>query len=168
MAVTAKNSSKLQKSLAMVIVACIAILFFSSFDKIQSKSRDAKRLSDAQEVLRAMELYFDRHGSYPTTDDLDYGGFDTSIEPRGQAPDFMSVLVQDKILSQYPQDPINDEYYYYRYQKFPRGSFGCNRPFVIFQIFNFETPQDSHGGGACPDRNFADEAPNGFTIMKFE
>ncbi len=163
-----KRSSKLQKSFAIVIVACVFILFFAGFDDIQAKSRDAKRISDAKDINRALELYFDRYAKYPDTVDSDYGGWDTTVEPEGHVEEFIPQLVSEGILSGHPRDSKNTTTYYYRYQKFPRGSFGCTRPFVIFQVFNFETIQDVHGSGACPNRNFADEAPNGFTIQKFE
>ena len=162
-----KKSTKLQKSLAMVITACVAIIFFTSFGDIQAKSRDTKRMSNANEISKALEIFFDKHASYPITVDNDYGGWDTSIEPEGQPNQFIPQLVSENILNSYPIDPKNDNTYYYRYQQFPRGSFRCDRPFIIFQIFNFETAQDNHGIGSCPDRNFADEAPNGFTIQKF-
>lgn len=163
-----KRSSRLQKSFAVVIVACVAIIFFAGFDDIQAKSRDAKRMSDAKDINQALELYFDQNATYPETIDFDYGGWDTTVEPEGHVEEFIPQFVNEGILSAHPRDIQNTTVYYYRYKKFPRGSFGCTRPFVIFQIFNFETIQDSHGSGACPDRNFADEAPNGFTIQKFE
>ena len=162
-----KKSSKLQKSLAMVIVTCVAIIFFASFDDIQAKSRDAKRMSNAQEINKALDIYYDKYGKYPVTEDEDYGGWDTTVEPEGELLQFIPQLVNEQILNSHAIDPKNDKIYYYRYQEFPRGSFLCDRPFVIFQVFNFETAQDNHGTGECPERNFADEAPNGFTIQKF-
>jgi len=161
-----KKSTKLQKSFAIVIVSCVAIIFFASFDDIQAKSRDAKRLSDASDINKALDIYFDKYSNYPDTIDEDYGGWDTTFEPDGQAMVFLPALVQNGILNNYPLDPKNNTVYYYRYQKFPRGSFGCRTDFIVFQVFNFETIQDNHGTGSCPERNFADEAPNGFTIMK--
>ncbi|MGB0757210.1 MAG: hypothetical protein ACPGO5_02015 [Patescibacteria group bacterium] len=163
-----KRTSKLQKSFAIVIVACIAIIFFSSFDDIQAKARDATRQSDVQDIVKAMDLYYDRFGKYPDTIDSDYGGWDTTIEPEGHPQQFMAELVKEGLLSGHPADPVNDNVYYYRYQSFPRGSFGCTRAFVVFQIFNFETIQEGHGSGDCPERDFISEAPNGFTIFRFQ
>lgn len=162
------KTSKLQKSFAIVIVACVAIIFFAGFDDIQAKARDTKRRADIKEIGRALELYFDRHGMYPQVMDSDFGGWDTTVEPDGQPLAFINALTDEGILSSIPQDPVNNKIYYYRYQRFEAGAFGCTRPFVVVQIFNYETGQDTHGSGSCPDRNFVDEAPNGFTIQKFE
>jgi len=162
------STSKLQKSFAIVIVACVAILFFASFDDIQAKARDTRRMSAVSDINRALELYFDRYGHYPEVIDTDYGEWDTTFEPGGTKVEFIPQLVEEKILNSVPRDPINNKIYFYRYQKFPKGSFGCAKAFVIFQVFNFETKQKSHGTGACPERSFTEEAPNGFTVQKFE
>ena len=52
--------------------------------------------------------------------------------------------------------------------RFEKGEYGCERPFAIFQVVNFETLVADNGEGACPERNFVLEAPNGYTIQWFE
>lgn len=162
------KTSKLQKSFAVLIVACVAIIFFAGFDNVRAKAHDTKRKSDAQDIARALELYIDKHGEYPDVEDDDYGGWDTTIEPTGNAPEFLNILVQENMLSEVPVDPVNNEVYFYRYQKFPLGAFGCTRPFVVLQIFNFEALNTDHGTASCPERDFTLEVPNGFSIQKFQ
>ncbi len=162
------STSKLQKSFAIVIVACVAILFFSSFDDIQAKARDTRRMAAVSDISRALDLYYDRYGSYPDVLDKDYGDWDTTFEPGGGKVEFISQLLKEGILNSVPRDPINNKVYFYRYKRFAQGSFGCAKSFIIFQVFNFETKQKTHGVGACPDHNFVDDAPNGFTVQKFE
>ncbi len=163
------KTSKLQKSFAVLIVACVAIIFFAGFDNVRAKARDTKRQSDAQDILRGLELYAARHnGLYPEVTDFDYGGWDTTIEPDNTQPRFVEGLVREGILSGYPADPVNNEVYFYRYQKFEAGDFGCTQPFIVFQIFNFEATHEDHGAAACPERDFGQEVPNGFSIQRFE
>ena len=48
------------------------------------------------------------------------------------------------------------------------GEYGCTDDFVVFQVFNFETIQKDRGNGECPEYDFTEEVPNGYTIQKFE
>lgn len=162
------STTKLQKSFAIVIVASVAIIFFSSFDDIQAKARDGKRKSDSQDISRALDLYFYRYEKYPEVVDEDFADWDTTFEPKGEPLIFIPQLVEENILNSVPRDPINNSTYFYRYRKFFAGEYGCSRNYIIFQVYNFETLQKDPGSGRCPDYDFAEEVPNGYTIQKFE
>ena len=64
----------------MVVIAIIAILtgiLLTEFNPAKSKARDAKRVSDLNQVQLALELYYDRCKEYPATVPLnanDYNG----------------------------------------------------------------------------------------------
>jgi prepilin-type N-terminal cleavage/methylation domain-containing protein len=54
----------------LVVIAIIGILasiVLVSLGSARAKARDAERLSDLKQVQTALELYWDDHGSYPTT-----------------------------------------------------------------------------------------------------
>ena len=54
----------------MVVVAIIGILsgiIITSLTGSKAKSRDARRVSDVNQIQLALEQYFDRCGQYPTT-----------------------------------------------------------------------------------------------------
>jgi prepilin-type N-terminal cleavage/methylation domain-containing protein len=54
----------------MVTVAIVGILMAivtSNFTTSRSRSRDAKRVSDINQIQLALELYFDRCDEYPAT-----------------------------------------------------------------------------------------------------
>ncbi len=160
-----KSTSKLRKSFALIIGACILIIFFVGFDDIRAKVRDTKRKADFNEIVKALDIYYDRHGHYPQAAD-DWQGWDMTIAPGGGDSSFLQPLFDENILASQVRDPLNTNNYFYRYQKFSFGSFDCLSDYYVLQIVNFETIQEDHGRGNCPKNNFVDEVPNGFTIMK--
>ena len=58
----------------LVVIAIIGLLastILASFTQVQTRNRDARRLSDLSQIARAVELYANENGSYPGT----YGTF---------------------------------------------------------------------------------------------
>lgn len=69
------------------IIGVLATLLISQLGVARAKSRDAKRVSDINQVRNALELYFDDNGEYLKTTD-------------------MADLKTDKYLSNVPNDPL--------------------------------------------------------------
>jgi type II secretory pathway pseudopilin PulG len=161
-----KNTNKLRTSFGLIIGICVVIIFFIGFDDIRARVRDTKRQADINEIVKALDIYYDRHGSYPEVTDDDWQGWDNTQESNGSEYSFLLPLYQEKILSSPIVDPLNNSNYFFRYKKFIYGSYQCQSEFYILQIVNFETAQDFHGQGSCPQYNFVEEIPNGFTIMR--
>ncbi len=159
------SKNKLRKSFAIIITGCIAVIFFVGFDNIRAKVRDVKRKADLKEIAKALDIYYDRYNEYPDTIDDDWNGWDATYEPKGGLYEFIPQLIEEEILIDIPRDPYNDENYFYRYKKFSYGSHKCLNEYYILQIVNFETLQEDHGKGNCPDFDFVTELPNGYTIM---
>ena len=132
------------------------------------KVKDTKRRADVKQVQTALAVYNQKFNQFPEVGDDDFRGWDTTYEPLGQPYEFLNILQENKIIDRVPRDPVNSDIYFYRYKKFPSGSFGCNRGFYILQVMNFEGQTEDHGWGSCPGRNFVDEAPNGYTIQVFD
>ena len=51
----------------MVILGILAVVGISSFRTSLAKSRDAKRKSDLEQVQRALEMYYNDNGNYPSS-----------------------------------------------------------------------------------------------------
>ena len=130
------------------------------------RMRDVKRQTDARQIRTVVEMYLTSFDSLPdneTNYDWDY-----SYNPE---TDKVSILFRGLIEKDFITpvfDPMNSEKYYYRYHKFKAGEYGCERNFAIFQIMSFEGKIRDRGQGICPERNFAAESPNGYTIQWFE
>ncbi len=101
----------------LVVIAIIGMLssvVLASLNTARAKARDARRLADMDQIIRALELFFHDHGHYPGSAEEgvpnsavfvgvnDLGGvFETAMEP---------------YLSPMPKDPRHDGVlYFYSY-----------------------------------------------------
>lgn len=159
---------RLQSVFSLSLILFLVVLTTISLDFIRNRVKDTKRLADVKQIQTALALFQSQFDVFPEVTDNDFNGWDTTIEPLGQPQEFLNILEQEKNIDRMPRDPVNSNIYYYRYQKFSANSFGCQKPFYILQIMNFEGEIKDHGFGSCPERNFADEAPNGYTVQVFE
>ncbi len=159
---------KMQRVFNLSLILFLIILSFIYFDFIRSKIRDVKRKADIRQLQTALSIYQSNFNEFPNVNDFDFQDWDTTFEPLNQEFSFINILEKENIIDQPVKDPINSARFYYRYKKFPANSFGCEQPFYILQIMNFENEIKDHGWGKCPERNFINEAPNGFTIQIFE
>ncbi len=161
------NYLKLRKVSFLVVACCLAALFFSGFDVILSKTRDVKRRADINVLVQALDLYYGKFGHYPESTD-DWQGWDLTSGYRESEPGFLQILKTEGFLDKTVVDSVNNVDYYYRYRKYPAGSFGCDRPFYILQIVNFELPAKNIGRGQCPDFDWTGTAANGYTVQRFD
>jgi len=157
---------KLKKVSFFIVAGCLALIFFSSFDLIVAKTRDVKRRADFKVLTSALDIYYDKHGYYPEGGD-DWRGWNMSYHPEGREAHFLESLKNEKIIDKDVRDPINDQDFYYRYQKYPAGSYGCAHPFYILQILSFGLTTNDIGQGKCPEMDWTELAPNGYTVQVF-
>ena len=162
------SAFRLSRIFAWLLVLTLIGLTAGYLGLIQGKVRDIKRRIDMRQLRTALAIYQDKFDLLPASDDNDVGGWDNSLEPSEHTKEFLNILKKKKIVEQDIIDPLNNDSYYYRYKKFPAGAYGCAKPFIILQINNFEVYTKDHGAGACPERNFAAEISNGYTIQIFE
>ena len=151
--------------LIMVIVVCTIIIFGLYMNGRWKRMRDIRRRADAQTIIKAIDIYYLNEGQLP--DNISDQDWDSTYNSENDNQNFLKEL-QDKGILSYIFDPKNSEEYQYRYHKFEAGEYGCNRPFAILQVKKFESGFSEIGGGACPDKNFVTEAPQGFTYQWFE
>lgn len=162
------TSLKLQRVFNLTIILFLIVLSVISLDFIRNRVKDTKRRADIKQLQTALAVYQDRFGHFPDVTDKDFRGWDATYEPLGQPQEFLSILEEKKIIDHVPRDPINSEVFFYRYRKFPANTYGCQKPFYVLQIMNLEGNHKDHGYGSCPERNFVNEAPNGYTIQVSE
>ena len=156
----------LGKILLVVFIVCLLIISMIYFTNRWSEIRDIRRQADTKSILKALELYNNQYGKYPESQADDGDGWEKSNDFENM--DFFKPLVEADLLAISPFDPKNDSQYYYRYQRFPSGSFGCQKAFAVFQVMEHETTGYDIGRGWCEDIDFVQLAPNGFTWMEFE
>jgi len=158
---------RLQKLVAVIFIGCLMVLFLSGFDTIKAKARDIKRLADIKVLVKALDLYHDKYGKYPDSNN-DWQGWDLSIGYNSGKVDFIDRLKAEGFVDREVKDPINDVAYHYRYQKFKAGDYGCKNSFYILQIAGFELSSENNGRGECPELNWVESATNGYTVQDFD
>jgi hypothetical protein len=162
------NFFNLQKMLVIVFMICFSAVALIYFNEYRVKSRDVKRRADLSMLITALELYQNKHGVYPQSVD-DYRGWDLSYASSDKPADFLPVLKEEKFIDREVMDPVNNDRYFYRYQAFPAGSYGCAKSFYILQIVNFETEQTSGNGmGKCDNYDWGKLAPYGYTTQGYD
>lgn len=158
---------RFQKLAGIVFIGCLTVLFLSGFDTIKSRARDVKRRADIKILIKALDLYHDKYDKYPESIN-DWQGWDLSFGYNNGSAEFVNKLKEEKFIDKEIKDPVNDEAYYYRYQKFMAGDYSCNTSFYILQIANFELSTGNNGRGECPELNWIELAPNGYTVQGFD
>ena len=156
----------ISKLLLIVIPVCLLIASMVYLNNRWGRIRDIRRQADALAVIKALQFYYQQYGVFPVSDDDDGGGWDKSNDQQKRL--FLDTLISGGLLSLTPFDPKNDDSYYYQYQRFPSGAYGCARSFAVFQISRFEMQHKNIGSGWCEEINFTQLAPGGFTWMEFE
>ncbi len=124
-----KNRSHAPKGFTLiellVVIAIIGLLssvVLASLNTARARGRDARRLSDLQQVQIALELYRSDNGGYPATPNLgdgeggyyrDCGGFHTLTGPSGWVPNLAPTYIKE--LPAEPLKPFLTGYDCYRY-----------------------------------------------------
>ena len=103
----------------LIVVAIIAILasvVLVGLGPTQAKGRDARRISDLQETQNALELYYNKNGSYPNVTQTGSAGWaQLSTDITGAGIGITQPL---------SNDPTNSgQYVYYYYSATPYNSY---------------------------------------------
>lgn len=156
-----------KRIIVVVIILCLTAIFFVGFGTMRSKVRDIKRRADVKILIKALDLYHDNYGHYPSSID-DWWGWDMTYEYKGGELNFLSILKNEGLMDRMVSDPLNNDTFHYRYQKFNKGDYGCDKSFYILQITNFELSTENNGYGQCPSFDWIELVPNGYTIQAFD
>ena len=99
--------------IVMVILAILSGLGLMAFGTIQQKSRDSRRKQDLANISKALDTYYNDYGVYPA----DSSGIILGCGLDGiEACDWGDVWEDDNgtlYMSALPQDPANNQDYYY-------------------------------------------------------
>jgi prepilin-type N-terminal cleavage/methylation domain-containing protein len=163
-----KTSSRAQSGFSLIeliivisIIVLLASILLSSFDTVQKRSRDTRRIADIQSVQKALELYYIAHSRYPDAN-VNACGWDVGnamhpfMQGTGISPDFAGGTPPIDI---FPQDDCSG----YRYYRYPAGSYGCpvNRgAFYVLGVTTMESqpwPYPGSPGFSCPGRDWQSE-----------
>jgi len=107
----------------LVVVAIIGLLssiILSSLNSVRTKARDARRITDLNEIRKAVEFFYNDYGKYPQLSGggtwLDiYNRLKRCLESTNSTDCNMTVTSGVSYIPRVPQDPLGDTrtYYYY-------------------------------------------------------
>ena len=82
------------------IISLLASIIFASITSARSKAKDARRRQELHSIQNAMELYFDKHGTYwmPGGNNTNTGGGYFGYETGGTWPALSRVLANEGFL----------------------------------------------------------------------
>lgn len=129
----------------IAILALISSVALVSLDAARRRTRDTERLSNMNQIQRALQLYYEANGQFPAVTDNDCGGWDASFS--GTDP-FISNLQPVYFVST-PKDPSAEvsscgskgTANVYFYQAYSAGAQGCpviKGDFYVLGIRNAE------------------------------
>ncbi len=160
----------------LVVIAIIGTLsgmVLVAMTGARARARDARRLSDARQIVLALQMYHTEYEKYPGPtssygeSEATCGGYDTStVDNDGDGKPFIESLIDSGIMSVVPGDPLGTgpcSGYAYRYYRYSAGSSGCDAArgaFFVFGVNDMETsgrPHPASPGWSCPTRNWQSE-----------
>jgi len=124
----------------LVVISIIALLssvVFASINSARENARDAKRKADIKQIFTALQLHYDKRGSYTSPEnmcnDTSRGGLG-NCGSSGATDDWdansdLRDVVADGFLSRLPIDPLNTGIYHYRYE--PTNESGGGQTFTL-------------------------------------
>jgi prepilin-type N-terminal cleavage/methylation domain-containing protein len=132
--------------IVIVVIAILAAITIVAYNGIQQRARDTKRASDANSLIKALEVYKFTNGAYPTPTPTGGAG---SFEQSTDTPGTFIESLKGAGFSDVPLDPINDAshlYRYYVYEVSSLNAYGCptdkGRLMVLYTI-GFESAQNT-------------------------
>lgn len=147
--------------IVVIVIAILASIVIISYSQIQARSRDARRKTDISNLIKALELYYDDNGAYPTVTSSDGspGASWYSSDVAGWSA-FKTTMAST--IDSFPVDPRNsvgdvtsstsiNNYAYYA-----NTSNSCNasvgQMYII--VYRYETaPKESSIDGNCTSNN---------------
>ena len=171
-----KGFTLLEVLVVVAIIGTLAGIVMISVNRARLKARDAKRLSDMEQIQTALEMYYNKYGQYPDGAcdplgdcvNLICGGWDTQGDG-----EFLKVLNTEGFLSTKLADPKTTpgqacggqyQYRYFRYNPYHAAAYcdPCNGKY--YYVLGFTTSESVSGknlqspGWSCSARDWQPEA----------
>lgn len=139
----------------LVVIAIIGVLssvVLASLNTARAKANDAKIRTDLRQVSTALQLYFDKYGTYPTNPQPCCGAL---------LPAALTPLVTEGFIPALPSSPNPSyPYHYYNYG----GTIGG----LLVSQFSGTPPSTGYAGSCrpwAPGQNWCDTASNTYYCL---
>lgn len=143
----------------LVVISIIGLLsgvILSSLDITRKKARDARRLSDMNQIVLALDLYYNDNGRYPSpVSDTICSGWDAGNLTLELLPGRLDEYINT------PNDPTGTGCSGYNYYRYGAGSYGCDVSRGAFYVLGVRNMMEATSGSyptspgwSCPTRNW--------------
>ena len=151
--------------IVIVVIGILAAITIVSFNGVTARARDTQRVQDAENIVKALEIYKVTNGVYPSANSTPNAQSWEVSTTGSAATNFLSPLVTSKVVSKIPVDPKNTAdpldlnpdwakanfmYFYYLY---PAGASGCDSSrgqFFVFGITRFDSVASGQPAASSP------------------
>ncbi|QQS22452.1 prepilin-type N-terminal cleavage/methylation domain-containing protein [Candidatus Saccharibacteria bacterium] len=91
----------------VIVVSILATIVVVSYNGSQARARDARRRTDVANIVKALELYYNDNGSYPTTSGSTAMTINWFSSNDASWSTFNTALVNSNAITSLPVDPLN-------------------------------------------------------------
>lgn len=147
--------------IVIVVIGILAAITIVSYNGVQSRAQDSRRVSDITNIRDAIELYKIQNNTFPavTSANTDSSGWEVSYINNS----FIPALRTSGVLNADLLDPLNNSTYFYRYYKYTAGQYACDPArgeYYVVQIKAFQatTALGAGPGFECLNRNWTNSA----------
>jgi prepilin-type N-terminal cleavage/methylation domain-containing protein len=148
--------------IVIAIIGLLSTMAVYAYNLARVEARDARRKADLKQIQKALELYYDNHGQYPSSGTSWQCSCTTGLCASGSTwQGVLQPLITEGLLHELPIDPVNkiigSEYFCYEYAP-PTftSSWFCNgkrrtdyQYTLFFSVENsiFDLPRVTDGSG---------------------
>lgn len=127
-------------AIVIAVIAVLAIITITAYGGIQQRNRDTKRLTDMNNIVKAIDLYRGETGSYPATSSTASAngcvgdGYSYSWATDGT---WLSPLVSGDFIDSAPIPPQSNCTYWYAYLNPAPTDYNCpsrTKPYYVLRI----------------------------------
>lgn len=147
--------------IVIVVIGILAAITIVSYNGIQGRAQDSRRVSDVTNLRDALELYKIQNNAFPavTSANTDSSGWEVSYKNNS----FIPALRTSGVLNADLLDPINNDTYFYRYYKYAAAQYSCDPAKGEYFVLQIKLLQGTTALGAgpgfdCPGRNWTTSA----------
>jgi prepilin-type N-terminal cleavage/methylation domain-containing protein len=128
MKISGKGFTIIELIVVIATIAVLASIVFSNVNKYVGKARDLKRKADITQLQKALEMHYEKYGSYTMPENCDTdntwtGCNNDATGDWGPGSDLRD-LVTNGFIRSLPKDPINNSTYNYLYEVGNDGEYG--------------------------------------------
>ncbi len=108
----------------LVVIAIIGILAafaFASFGGAQARARDSQRKNDLNQLQKALQLYYNDHGYFPSNAGDTQASF-CWFDPQTDPCTLLKSVLEPAYIKKLPFDPKSDNFHLYKYCAILTGS----------------------------------------------